>query len=286
MRINPRSAAPPDAAQRRAAPAVIVYSVEKLPPYDRPFYEAVRRDLAKLSDVIVPPREARTFEVPAGHVFRIVSIEGPQVGDLNLWNAHDLSERFFSGKTRALHATHVSTGDRLWGTLPFLRPMATITHDTLDWYDIDADGGGVHDVIGTRCDPYTQRLLAGTEYHHRCHSNLTRALAAETGLSLQEAERHVHDVLNVFMCTGFTRDTHQYFMKASPVRPGDFIEFFAEIDLLGALSACPGGDCSGTHSSDEAKCHPLKVEVYRPREAALSGWKPAERSAYSGTHGA
>ena len=68
--------------------------------------------------MIVPPREARTFEVPAGHLFRIVSIEGPQVGDLNLWNAHDLSERFFSGKTRALHATHVSTGDRLWSTLP------------------------------------------------------------------------------------------------------------------------------------------------------------------------
>ena len=39
-------------------------------------------------------------------------------------------------------------------------------------------------------------------------------------------------------------------MKASPVRPGDFIEFFAEIDLLGALSACPGGDCSATHSSE------------------------------------
>jgi uncharacterized protein YcgI (DUF1989 family) len=25
------------------------------------------------------------------------------------------------------------------------------------------------------------------------------------------------------MCTGYTRDTHQYFMKASPVRPGDII---------------------------------------------------------------
>ena len=55
-----------------------------------------------------------------------------------------------------------------------------------------------------------------------------------------EAELHVHDVLNVFMCTGFARDTHRYFMKASPVRPGDFLEFFAEIDLLCALSACPG----------------------------------------------
>jgi uncharacterized protein len=36
-----------------------------------------------------------------------VSVEGPQVGDLNLWNAQDLSERFYSGKTRALHATHL-----------------------------------------------------------------------------------------------------------------------------------------------------------------------------------
>ena len=87
------------------------------------------------------------------------------------------------------------------------------------------------------------------------------------------------------MCTGFTRDTHQYFMKASPVRPGDFIEFFAEIDLLGALSACPGGDCSATHSSDVAKCYPLKVEIYRPRDGALAGWKPAEASRYSRTHG-
>ena len=278
--------APADAAQRRSAPAVICYSVDRLPPHDRAFYETVRRSLTKTSETMVPPREARTFRVPGGHVFRIVSLEGPQVGDLNLWNAHDLSERFFSGKTRALHATHVSTGDRLWSTLPYLRPLATITHDTLGWYGFDADGGGIHDVIGTRCDPYTQLLLSGTEYHHCCHSNLTRALAAHTGMSLPEAEPHIHDVLNVFMCTGFTRDTHRYFMKASPVRPGDFIEFFAEIDLLGALSACPGGDCSGTHSSDEAKCYPLKVETYRPSEAALSGWKPAEPSHYSGRHGA
>src|SRR5437763_4002019 len=75
------------------------------------------------------------------------------------------------------------------------------------------------------------------------------------------------------MCTGSTRDTHQYFMKASPVRPGDFIELFAEIDLLGALSACPGGDCSATHSSDAARCWPLKVEVWRPRGGGLEGWR-------------
>ncbi len=69
--------------------------------------------------------------------------------------------------------------------------------------------------------------------------------------------------------------SHRYFMKASPVRPGDFIEFFAEIDLIGALSACPGGDCGETHSSDAARCHPLKVEIFRPSDEALRGLAPA-----------
>jgi uncharacterized protein YcgI (DUF1989 family) len=160
--------------------------------------------------------------------------------------------------------------------------MATITHDTLGWYGFDADGAGVHDVIGTRCDPYTNRLLTGDDYHHCCHSNLTRALAERMNLSPREAETHVHDVLNVFMCTGYERASHRYFMKASPARPGDFIEFFAEIDLIAALSACPGGDCGAGHSSDAARCCPLKVEIFRPREGALKGWRSPKVSAYSG----
>jgi hypothetical protein len=91
--------------------------------------------------------------------------------------------------------------------------------------------------------------------------------------------------MNVFMCTGYARDTHQYFMKASPVRPGDFIEFFAEIDLLVALSACPGGDCGASHSDDTAKCYPLKVEIHRPREKALAGWQSPAPNRYSRSHG-
>ena len=99
---------------------------------------------------------------------------------------------------------------------PGLRPLATITSDSLSWYGWDEDGAGVHDVIGTRCDPYTKLLLRGEgsaggngARDNCCHSNLVRALAAERGLSAAGAEPLVHDVLNVFMCTGFTKDTHQ-----------------------------------------------------------------------------
>jgi uncharacterized protein YcgI (DUF1989 family) len=274
---------PQDAEARRNIPPVICYPVDTLPRPDLAAYQAARDGWEKVDEVVVPPREARCFHVPAGSFFRIVSIEGPQVGDLNLWAAGDTNERFFSGKTRALHGTHLSTGDQLWSCLPYLRPMATITHDTLDWYGFDAFGGSVHDVIGTRCDPYTHKLLSGHEYHHCCHSNLTRALSERSGKPKQEVETAVHDVLNVFMCTGFTHDTGQYFMKASPVRPGDYLEFFAEIDLLGGLSACPGGDCSAEHSSDVAVCHPLLVEVYKPK-AAPAGWSSPARSGYSRRH--
>ncbi|SEK72824.1 hypothetical protein SAMN05443999_102141 [Roseovarius azorensis] len=276
---------PADAGVRRAVAPVICYPNDTLPRPDLALFAAAREGAHKVAEVVVPPREAACFHASAGQFFRITSVEGPQVGDLNLWNANDLSERFYSGKTRALHGTHVTTGEQLWSSFPHLRPMATIVQDTLDWYGIDEFGGSVHDVIGTRCDPYTGNLLGGVQYHHCCHSNLTRALADELGMPLAEAEGHVHDVLNVFMCTGFTRDTGQYFMKASPVRPGDYLEFFAEIDLLGALSACPGGDCSAEHTSDAAVCHPLLVELFQPKSGVLEDWQSPARNGYDGSHG-
>ena len=276
---------PADAEARRAIAPVICYPNDTLPAPDMALYAAALAHAEVVDTVLAPPRDACAFHVPAGGFFRITCLGGPQVGDLNLWNAEDLSERFYSGKTRALHGTHVGCGERLWSSFPHLRPMATIVEDTLGWYGIDVHGGSVHDVIGTRCDPYTGNLLSGSQYHHCCHSNLTRALAKVTGLSLAEAETHVHDVLNVFMCTGFTRDSGQYFMKASPVRPGDQLTFFAEIDLLGALSACPGGDCGAEHSSDAAACHPLQVEVLRCDPARLGGWVPPARNGYDQSHG-
>ena len=206
------SAAPGDADARRAVEPVIVYPNGTLAPPDLGLYRSARAGASKTGEVLVQPREGGCFHVPAGGFFRISSVEGPQVGDLNLWNAHNLEERFYSGKTRAIHGTHITTGERMWSNLPYLRPMATIIEDTLGWYGMDEFGGSIHDVIGTRCDPYTHHLLAGNDYHYCCHSNLSRALADETGRPLEEVELQVHDVLNVFMCTGFTRDTGQYFM--------------------------------------------------------------------------
>ena len=285
-KINLDRARPQDADKLQAVEPVICYNPSTLENYDFTIYEAVRHTMKKIKSELIPPRSASCINVNAGQFFRIKSVDGPQVGDLNLWSREELSEFFYSGKTRALYGTHVSTKDRLWSSLPTMRPMATITHDTLDWYGFDSFGGSVHDIIGTRCDPYTNNLISGGgQYHYCCHSNLTRALAKHCDLKLNIAEKYVHDVLNVFMCTGFTRDTGQYFMKESPVKPGDYLEFFAEIDLIVGLSACPGGNCASEHSSDQANCYPLEIEVFSVDPNKLIGWQKATINQYDRSHG-
>ncbi len=102
-------------------------------------------------------------------------------------------------------------------------------------------------------------------------------------------EFDVHDVLNVFQCTGLN-DEDKYFMKACPAKKGDYLEFFAEIDLLCALSCCPGGDLSVDLWGPDAKdplstCHPLEVEIYKLEPSSLEGWEGPKSSGYAGGHG-
>ena len=284
MKIKKFSKKPKDFDSRIGANPVVCYPNDSVDDNLEILHEA-RKHIKKIDEIIISPRDAKTFKVKAHGFFRIESVEGPQVGDLNIFQADNLDEKFYSGKTRALYGTHISVGDKMFSSFPYLRSLATITWDTLDWYGYDKDGGSVHDVIGTRCDPYTSKLISGKDYHHCCHSNITRALVKEKGLSKDEVEKIVHDVLNVFMLTGFTNDTKQYFMKSSPVRPGDFLEFFAETDLLGVLSTCPGGDCGSEHSSDKAKCYPLKVSIWDVDKKFLEGIKVSKVSSYNRDHG-
>ena len=285
MKTKKYSTTPLDAKDRVNVKPIVCYPIDSLKETNLSILHQARKNLKKISEITIPPRDAKTFEVKKSQFFRIESIEGPQVGDLNIFQANNLEEKFYSGKTRALYGTHLSTGDKMLSNFPYLRSLATITWDTLDWYGYDKDGGSVHDVIGTRCDPYTSKLLSGRDYHYCCHSNLTRALVNEKGIKLDEAEKLVHDVLNVFMCTGFTNDTKQYFMKASPVRPGDYLEFFAETDLLGVLSTCPGGDCGSEHSSDNVKCHPLKVSIWSTPQDLIKDLSISKTSSYNRSHG-
>ena len=136
-----------------------------------------------------------------------------------------------------------------------------------------------------RSDPEGIVQIAATNWSSSvASSNLVRAVAP---YRLSEAD--IHDVLNIFQVTGLTEDD-RYFVKPSPAKKGDFFEFFAEIDLLCAISTCPHGDLSvaawGPETADPiSTCRPLGVEVYQPAQELLEGWEPRPPSDYSGVHG-
>ncbi|KAL9622277.1 MAG: hypothetical protein Q9160_003288 [Pyrenula sp. 1 TL-2023] len=210
---------------------------------------------------LLPPRTGHAFPLPRHSILRISLPQGPQVVDMNLWSLSNPRERFWASRTRQLHASHVSVGDRLWSCLPYMRPMVTIVGDTLAdkaWGVGDGDGDGdvngegkgkggksihggrVHDLLGTRCDPYVNALLSsGAQSDTHCHSNLLRAI-----LPFNLTEHDIHDVINLFQVTGLDGQG-RYFMEPCPAEKGEYVEFFAEMDCLVAVSACPGGDLRG-----------------------------------------
>jgi len=60
---------------------------------DTAFYERIRERADQrtlIEQFEVPIRTGRAWKVPAGHVFRVTTPVGPQVGDFNVWNVFGL----------------------------------------------------------------------------------------------------------------------------------------------------------------------------------------------------
>lgn len=148
------------------------------------------------------------------------------------------------------------------------------------------------------------QLLSRESFDFQCHFNFIRAV-----LPYELNEFDVHDVFNVFQVTGLNQNG-QYFMwaplgwfrrllfnvktlrlrESSSAKLGDYFEFFAEIDILCALSTCSGGDLSnwGWEKSDNnlSRCRSLGVEVYKIKDSTvLDNWKFPAPASYSGSHG-
>lgn len=102
-------------------------------PLDQALYQSIADTATqpgareKIDSFTVPIRSGRAWEVKAGQVCRILTSEGPQVADFNVWNKNNPRERFWAARTRQLQQSHVKVFDRLWSCLPYLRPMITVT---------------------------------------------------------------------------------------------------------------------------------------------------------------
>ena len=220
----------------------------------------------------------------AGQLCRIVVVEGAQVADFNAWNLNNPRERFWAARTKQLHRAHVSTFDRPWSCLPDLRPMLTITGDTVE-YPLDEDGrrGAMTFAGPAAIHTFTDCSTART--------SITAAIQTWCGRLPRTISMRLMSTMcfNIFQVTGLTRED-RYFVKPSPAKQGDFFEFFAQIDLLCAISTCPHGDLSvqvwGEDAGDPIDtCHPLGVEVFQPRQELLEGWESPSIVDFRGIHG-
>jgi uncharacterized protein len=229
-------------------------------PYDEVFYEALSRDhrsFPVLSRSIVPANSGYGLAVGAGQTFRLEMIEGPQIIDLDLFSAADPSEHFSAPTQLWLEGGRVGRLDRVWGSPPASRPIATVIEDRIVFEDIGL-GYRDHKCYGAHCNPHPWAHFAKYQ-PNTCYDNLWTG-ARMVGLG----QRQIHDNLNLYMKAALDPLTGQHLTVKSDAVAGDYIQFFAEIDLLVVFSLCPYGDGSVVPedwATTVVPRYPIAVEV-------------------------
>ena len=117
-----------------------------------------------MSRLLVPPGEGRGLEVAAGTTFRVVDIEGGQVGDLFAFTAADVHEYASAAHTRP-------SNGRL-----FPRPGQTVlTNLRQPILELVEDNSpGHHDTLYAACDPARYHLLGVDGPHRSCAGSQDR----------------------------------------------------------------------------------------------------------------
>ena len=257
------------------------------PPFPKDFFERVREarpSFKKVDEFIIGLEErGKAWIVKKGQTTRIICIEGPQLLDVCIWNAHNPEEHFWDSYTLTRETPFLTTYSRLWSNLPWFRPMMTIIEDTVETKKTHP-GDHHHYCFGSHCNPDFWYWALKDKNHpyvtkYNCWCNLQRAIKP-FGLNW----RHLHDNINFFTKTHWEDDgTHP--VLPSDAKKGDYVELYAEMDVLIAASLCPSG--TGTYHWSEAEkdtVHPVKVEIYdtgiEPLEFKMpggpDGWRCCE----------
>ena len=225
---------------------------------DKAFYEGVRtaRPQYKLLDKwIIPPFNGRGFVVKQGQTFRVIQVKGPQIGDVTFWNLHNPKERFSSLRTWDVEGWFVKVFSRAWSDVPWFRPMATCVDETLDVRR--EDNRFHHHSVASHCSAEQVEMRSGNAGLNACRLNLLQAIEP-FGLE----ERNLRDNLDVFQKWTFDGGNGKFYGARTESEPGDYIEFYAEMDLIVAVSVCPSGDNSENVFNVYGEVWPLGIEIY------------------------
>lgn len=213
-------------------------------------------DMRKILERVVPGKQGLAVELELGQHLRVVDLEGQQVVDMALFNLQNLREKLSTSYSRTRYIPkspgeyvprdRLTEGDTLMSTL--CRPMMTIIHET-------APEKGVHDCHNRMCNRYLYEVQLGVGPQDGCHEIISRAVAPYDLLP-----EDIPDTLDINMRYEHDCANRRWVIGLPASRPGDYVEFRAEMPLLVGLSACPleAGLCNGGKST------PVRVEVHAP----------------------
>ena len=212
-----------------------------------------------VSEEVVPPKSGVAFEVQQGHVFRVTDLEGQQVVDMAVFNGGEPSEKLSLTYTRSRSASgtnelgvgadyltrdKVMQGDTLLSNL--CRPLLYFLEET-------PEQKGIHDTHNSSCNRAFYES-AGFGSRDGCHEILSGVLAP---YGIRETD--LPDTMDLFMNWYHDVELGAWIIGLPVSRPGDYVEFRAEMDCLVGLSNCPddvGSECNAYH------CTPVKLTLF------------------------
>lgn len=224
---------------------------------NRPFYDRIRNgkaDRGLVDRLVIPPNNGKGFIVRAGQTFRVIQEEGSQIADVAFWNADNPAEHFGGARTWLLEGWIVRPYSRMWSELPWLRPMMTCVEDTVD---TTPRADYHHHFMGIMCSPESVERRAGVAGSNACRLNLLQAIEP-FGLN----ERYIRENVNVHEKNRLDPLTGQRSIGTDLSRKGDYIEFYAEMDLLVGVSVCPYGDGTTDPTDPKNVIRPLGIEIH------------------------
>jgi uncharacterized protein YcgI (DUF1989 family) len=209
-----------------------------------------------VSEHVMAPKTGHAVTVRRGQHLRVTDLEGKQVVDMALFNADNHREKLSTSNSRTRYQPapgaeyvprdRLMEGDTLMSTL--CRPMMTIVKET-------PEPKGVHDTHNRMCNRYLYESH-GVGPRDGCHEIISAAVA-EYGILPEE----IPDTMDLFMNYHHDCERGRWVIGEPVTKPGDYIEFRAEMDCLVGLSNCPEDvltDCNARH------CTPMKIEVLEP----------------------
>lgn len=178
----------------------------------------------------IAPRTGVAFHLKKGQKLTVIDPQGVQVSDLLAFSAQDPREVISNGRTLDYASKlYLSTGDPLYSNRSNI--MLRIVEDTC----------GRHDFLLTPCSKDTFRIIYGHEDPHQgCFGNLAQALAPFN----IEADQ-IPCAFNCFMNVPVDGKTGTFTVEPPISKPGDHIDFIAEMDLIIGMTACSAGLSNG-----------------------------------------